>query len=117
MGAIVFALGSGYTGLCTVNLAPAGVGTGGVVNPTLGNGSITLLPVGAPGSGYTSPPSVLISGGGGTGATATAILTATSLASVGVTSAGSGYGKDTTISITGGGGSGATATVQIQGCP
>lgn len=113
----VLALGSGYSAVCTVNLAPLGAGTGGAVIANLGNGSIASLAVGAAGSGYTSPPNVAITGGGGTGATATANLTATSLASATVTVGGSGYDKNTTVSITGGGGSGATATVQIQGCP
>jgi len=103
--------------MCVVSLAALGAGTGGVVTPTLGNGSIATLNLGAAGSGYTSPPAVAISGGGGTGATATANLTATSVASASVTAGGTGYGKDTTISITGGGGTGATATAQIQGCP
>lgn len=117
--ATVFAAGSGYTGVPTVNLAsvPPGTGVGGMVTANLGNGTITSLTLGSAGSGYTSPPTVTITGGGGTGATATANLTATSLASASVVSGGTGYGTDTTVSITGGGGSGATATVQISGCP
>ena len=101
----------------TVNLAsvPPGTGVGGMVTANLGNGTITSLTLGSAGSGYTSPPTVTITGG--TGAAATANLTATSVASASVTAGGAGYSTGTTVTITGGGGTGATATVQIQGCP
>jgi len=75
------------------------------------------------GSGYTSQPTVTISGGGGNGCVATAILGNPSVTSgsgivtsVISTSAGSGYTSSPTVSIIGGGGSGATAAA-ILGNP
>ena len=63
------------------------------------------------GVGYTSAPTVTISGGGGTGATATAVIANGRVTGITVTAPGSGYTTDPTVAITGGGGSGATATV------
>ncbi len=63
------------------------------------------------GSGYTSPPTVLLSGGGGTGATASVTLApAGAVTGFTITSIGSGYDTNPTVTITGGGGTGATAT-------
>jgi len=70
--------------------------------------SITLT---STGSGYTSAPSILISGGGGTGALATAtIAPAGAVTGFTITAIGSGYSSNPTVNITGGGGTGATAT-------
>ncbi|NCZ52893.1 MAG: hypothetical protein EBY81_03215, partial [Verrucomicrobia bacterium] len=62
------------------------------------------------GSGYTSLPTVAISGGGGTGATATATFAAGKVSAITVTSVGSGYKTTPTITVSGGGGSGVSAT-------
>ena len=62
------------------------------------------------GSGYTSVPTVAISGGGGTGATATATFAAGKVSAITVTSVGSGYTTTPTITVSGGGGSGVIAT-------
>jgi predicted secreted hydrolase len=63
-----------------------------------------------PGSGYTSPPTVEITGGGGEKGSATAKLDASgSLASIDLWSAGDGYLSEPTVTLVGGGGSGATA--------
>ncbi|HEY4753910.1 MAG TPA: hypothetical protein VIH37_11535, partial [Candidatus Limnocylindrales bacterium] len=78
--------------------------TGTVTGITLSNG----------GSGYTSPPKVLISGGGGTGATAFATLAGTGVVAIQMTSGGSGYTSQPTVSLTGGGGSGAAAFASYQ---
>jgi len=64
------------------------------------------------GSGYTSPPTVTITGGGGTGATAVA-ETGTPVASIRVTNGGSNYTTAPTVNLTGGGGAGATATATV----
>jgi hyaluronate lyase len=61
------------------------------------------------GSGYTSVPTVAISGGGGTGATATATIAAGKVSAITVTSVGSGYRTTPTITVSGGGGSGVSA--------
>lgn len=65
------------------------------------------------GTGYTSAPTVAISGGGGTGATATATVSGGVVTAVTVTAAGSGFTSEPTIALTGGGGSGATARVIV----
>ena len=65
------------------------------------------------GSGYTTAPTVTISGGGGTGATATATLSA-AVSSVAMTSGGSGYSGAPTVTITGDG-SGASAIAVTNG--
>ena len=62
------------------------------------------------GSGYTTVPTVAVSGGGGTGATATATITAGRVSAINVTSVGSGYRTTPTITVSGGGGSGVSAT-------
>lgn len=74
--------------------------TGPVVSITVTNG----------GSGYTSAPTVTISGGGGSGATATASVVAGAVTAVTITAGGSGYTSNPTVTFSGGGGSGATAT-------
>ncbi|OWK40279.1 proprotein convertase P-domain-containing protein [Fimbriiglobus ruber] len=74
-----------------------------------GVGPITLTNAG---SGYTTNPNVIITGGGGTGATAVA---SHPVQSITLTNAGSGYTSTPTVTITGGGGTGATATAIISG--
>jgi len=85
---------------------------------------IINIKMGAQGSGYTSPPTVTITGGGGTGATANAIISATTNPTTGavtagavvgikVTNFGANYTSAPTITITGGAGTGATATAEI----
>ncbi|MDI9325568.1 MAG: peptidoglycan-binding domain-containing protein [Alphaproteobacteria bacterium] len=74
------------------------------------------------GSGYTSIPTVTISGGSGTGTVATATIgtdannTATyqKIISIAVTAGGSGYTSIPIITISGGGGTGAAATVTMS---
>jgi hypothetical protein len=66
------------------------------------------------GSGYTSAPQVIISGGGGTGATTTATISGGVVTSVSLTFLGSGYTTAPTVSFTGGGATrGATATAAL----
>lgn len=76
-----------------------------------GTGAIGRIVVVSGGAGYTSAPTVSISGGGGNGATATAQIDSATGAviDITVTHAGSGYTSDPTVTITGGGGSGAVA--------
>jgi len=77
----------------------------------IGN-NVDAVMVTAPGSNYTSAPTVVFSGGGGTGAAATAIINSTTkvVTAVRMTSPGSGYTSLPSVSFSGGGGSGATAT-------
>ncbi|NDG72511.1 MAG: hypothetical protein EBY32_14695, partial [Proteobacteria bacterium] len=62
------------------------------------------------GTGYTTAPTVAITGGGGTGATATATIAAGKVSSITLTSGGTGYTTAPTITLSGGGGSGLTVT-------
>lgn len=59
------------------------------------------------GSGYTSPPTVTVTGGGGTGAAGTAILTGGTVTAVTLANRGVGYTSAPTVILSGGGGSGA----------
>lgn len=78
------------------------------------DGGITAITVDTQGTGYTSAPTVSLTGGSGTGATAEAVLgtgaNAGKVVSVNVTNAGSGYTSAPTVAFTGGGGTGAAAT-------
>ena len=62
-----------------------------------------------PGSGYTSAPTVEISGGGGALALAVAVLAGDKVAQILLISPGVGFTSLPTVTLTGGGGSGATA--------
>ncbi|NBS80070.1 hypothetical protein EBS57_09845, partial [bacterium] len=75
-----------------------------------GLGGIKVVNVG---SGYTTAPTVQITGGGGTGATATATVLAGKVSAIALTSAGTGYTTAPTITISGGGGSGASASALL----
>jgi len=75
------------------------------------------------GSGYTSAPTVTISGGGGTGATATARISGGGVTQIildrdpnGILyfNEGTGYSSAPTVTISGGGGSGAQAVATIH---
>jgi hypothetical protein len=66
------------------------------------------------GSGFTSPPTVVFTGGGGTGASATAIVQNGQVVGINMISDGSGYTSAPTISFTGGGGHGPAATAVLS---
>jgi hypothetical protein len=75
-------------------------------------GTITGFTVTNGGTGYTSAPTVVFTGGGGTGAAATAtVSSAGAVTGITLTSAGSGYTTAPTISYSGGGGTGLAATL------
>jgi phage tail sheath protein FI len=65
------------------------------------------------GSGYTSAPTVALTGGGGTGAAATATVTGGVVTGITITNPGSGYTTAPTIAFTGGAGTGAAATAEV----
>lgn len=68
----------------------------------------------AVGSGYSSAPSVTISGGSGSGATAVASVAGGSVTAVTLTAAGTGYKAGDTLTVTfGGPGTGAAATAKV----
>lgn len=83
-----------------------------VVSPV--DGTLLLIDVTAAGSGYSSAPTVSITGGGGSGATATANIAAGLVASVTITDPGTGYTSAPSVSFSGGGGTGAAATAYLQ---
>lgn len=77
-------------------------------------GSISYIGVKSGGTGYTSAPTVTITGGGGSGGTATATISGGAVTAYTIVNPGSGYTSAPTISITGGGGTGATADAFYQ---
>lgn len=81
-------------------------------NPRIA-GTVERVTVTAGGSGYTTVPTVALTGGGGSGATATAALNGV-VQTVTVGAGGSGYTTNPTVALTGGGGSGATAVSVIS---
>lgn len=76
-------------------------------------GGLLKIAVATGGTGYTSPPTVVIAGGGGTGSTAYAHMSGGRVESVVVGAAGTGYTAAPTLSFSGGGGTGAAATAYI----
>ncbi len=71
-----------------------------------------------PGSGYTTPPNVLISGGGGSGATAQALMSNGGVTGNLFTNVGSGYINPPNVAITGDGtGAAATASIAVAAPP
>jgi hypothetical protein len=77
-------------------------------------GELISIIVNIKGNGYTTAPTIGITGGGGKDATATATLNSdNTLKSIKVDTAGTGYTSAPTISITGGSGKDATATAYI----
>jgi FtsP/CotA-like multicopper oxidase with cupredoxin domain len=62
-------------------------------------GIINYISINGGGSGYTSAPSVTITGGGGTGAAAVATVTAGAITAITVTNVGSGYTSVPTVTI------------------
>jgi hypothetical protein len=70
--------------------------------------SVASITVTTGGSGFTSVPVVGFTGGAGTGATATAVISGGTITSIIVTNVGSGYTSAPTMTFTGGGGTGAT---------
>ena len=87
-------------------------GSGAIARVT--NGVVNSIAVTAGGSGYTSAPTVTITGGGGTGATATAVVISNQVSSIAITNAGSGYTSTPTVTISGGGRSGASAAANVR---
>jgi hypothetical protein len=75
---------------------------------------LSALNLTSPGTGYTSAPTVAITGGGGTGATATATVSAGAVTGFTITNPGSGYTSPPTVALTGGAGTGAAATAVVN---
>ncbi|AXA66751.1 phage tail tube protein [Pseudomonas oryzihabitans] len=87
----------------------------GTASPTVeAAGSLDAVSVSNGGSGYTSAPTVAITGGGGSGATATAAISNGAVTGVTITNPGSGYTSAPTIAFSGGAGTGAAATAAVS---
>jgi len=104
------------SGARTLWFAENGVGTNTLVQdyqPTVSvtNKSVVKIIPFAGGSGYTSAPTVTLSGN----ATAHAVLTGDKVTSYVIDNPGSGYSAAPSITLSGGGGSGAYGTVVIGG--
>lgn len=81
------------------------------------NGLIGSYAVGAGGSGYTSVPTVAVTGGSGQHADAVATVVGGVVTRVDVVDYGNNYASTPTVAITGGGGTGATATAASPTLP
>jgi hypothetical protein len=66
-------------------------GSGAAATATLSGHTVASATVTAGGSGYTTAPTVLLSGGGGSGATATATVSGGAVTAISIGSGGSGY--------------------------
>jgi len=71
--------------------------------------SLRMVNVTNGGTGYTSAPTVAVTGGGGTGATAKAFVSGGKIIRVKILNEGSGYTSNPIITFSGGGGTGAVA--------
>ena len=63
---------------------------------------VTSIGVTGGGSGYISPPAVVITGGGGTGATAVATISSGAVTGITITNPGTGYTGTPTVTLAGG---------------
>jgi len=106
--------GTNYTSPPTIT-AFGGAGSGATFSATVSNGSIDVITVTNPGSGYALDDEVQLAfSGGGSDTTATAhstIATTAGVASVDIITHGHSFDNTATITFSGGGGSGAQAVI------
>ena len=89
----------------------------GTSKPTVTQkGGISAVNVTNGGSGYTTAPTVALTGGGGTGATATATVAGGKITGFVITNPGSGYTSAPTVGLTGAGTGGAATAVVAASC-
>lgn len=74
---------------------------------------VVKITVGTGGAGYSSAPTVSVTGGGGTGASAVAQMAGTVVDAVLITNAGTGYVSAPSVAFSGGSGAGAAATASV----
>jgi hypothetical protein len=85
------------------------------IHPTVvAAGALDEIRLTGAGTGYTSAPTVNITGGGGTGATATAQIADGKVTGFTITNPGTGYTSAPTVAFTGGSGTGAAASAVVS---
>ncbi|HKR55549.1 MAG TPA: hypothetical protein VJS20_04565 [Gemmatimonadales bacterium] len=77
----------------------AGTGSGATAHANLSGTSVNTITVDTGGSGYTTVPTVVLTGGGGSGALAHAVLTAGVVTSIVVDAGGTGYTPAPTVTL------------------
>ena len=106
--------GTGYRGTLPVVLTGGG-GTYSGFSATVVNGVITGINAGTS-SGYTTAPTVSITGGGGSGVNITCVLSGATIGTFTIVAGGTGYTSTTPVTITGNGtASNFVATVSATG--
>ncbi|MFT8655945.1 MAG: DUF3383 family protein [Acetobacter papayae] len=80
--------------------ALAAAASGAEATATLTDGAVSAITISAGGTGYTTAPTVTLTGGGGTGAEATATVSGGAVTGIAVTAGGSGYTSVPTVTIT-----------------
>lgn len=89
---------------------------GGALLPKATTG-VASINISNGGSGYTSAPTVALTGGGGAGALAVALITGGVVTAVLITNPGAGYTSPPAVGLTGGAGSGAAAAAILDTSP
>ena len=105
-----------YTATPTITVTPSNGDeptTTAVLAGVLTGTSISRLVITNAGTGYTSPPTVSISGGGGSSGAATVTVSGGSINAVASVTGGSGYTSTPTVTFSGGGGTGAAGQVVL----
>jgi len=77
-------------------------------------GALGAVVLSSAGTGYTTAPTVAITGGGGSGATATAQIADGKITGFTITNAGTGYTSAPTVALTGGSGTGGAARAVVN---
>ena len=95
-----------------INMWKCSDGSEMTVNYTAGK--IAHISIDNEGTGYSSAPTISISGGGGSNATATATVSGGKITSVTITNGGTGYTSFPTVTVSGGGGSNAVLTAYTE---
>ncbi|MFK3973776.1 phage tail tube protein [Pseudomonas sp. NPDC087358] len=88
----------------------------GIAPTAIPANALESVNVTAGGTGYTTAPTVAITGGGGTGATAVATVSAGKVTGITITNPGTGYTGTPTVAFTGAG-TGAAATAEVADTP
>jgi hypothetical protein len=109
---VTYAVGSHPTAVVVKDLN--GDGRPDLIVANAAGGGVAGVTIANPGSGYSSPPTVVFTGGG-SGATATATISGTQVTAITITNPGFGYTSAPTVTFTGGSGFGAAAIATVAG--